>query len=438
MQFFQATRRGDRLLKRQEPTTANSAGIHSLHKGLGFLGGAREGSDVLGFEWNLLREDLSLPSAVLYEDRLLHNLNWMRQFVAAYGLKLAPHGKTTMAPKLFHMQLQNGAWGITLATAHQTLVAYHHGVRRVLMANQLIGKENMAIVSRLLQDPQFEFYCLVDSAAQADQLGEFYSKRAQRLSVLLELGVVGGRTGIRDNEQLQSVLTALSRWNGTIALSGIELYEGVLDDEASIRSFLERAVKTTRQLAEEQRFQRAPILLSGAGSAWYDVVAEVFSGAAFGDTVEIVLRPGCYLTHDVGVYREAQARIQDRNPIPRLMQSGLLPALQVWAYVQSVPEKEKAIVAMGKRDAAFDAGLPLPALHFRRGDAMPKAAPPQWTLTKMMDQHAYLQIAAEDDLRVGDMIGFDISHPCLTFDKWRALPVLNAQYDVVDVVQTFF
>jgi D-serine dehydratase len=438
MQFFQATRRGDRLLKRQEPTTANSAGIHSLHKGLGFLGGAREGSDVLGFEWNLLREDLSLPSAVLYEDRLLHNLNWMRQFVAAYGLKLAPHGKTTMAPKLFHMQLQNGAWGITLATAHQTLVAYHHGVRRVLMANQLIGKENMAIVSRLLQDPQFEFYCLVDSAAQADQLGEFYSKRAQRLSVLLELGVVGGRTGIRDNEQLQSVLTALSRWNGTIALSGIELYEGVLDDEASIRSFLERAVKTTRQLAEEQRFQRAPILLSGAGSAWYDVVAEVFSGAAFGDTVEIVLRPGCYLTHDVGVYREAQARIQDRNPIARLMQSGLLPALQVWAYVQSVPEKEKAIVAMGKRDAAFDAGLPLPALHFRRGDAMPKAAPPQWTLTKMMDQHAYLQIAAEDDLRVGDMIGFDISHPCLTFDKWRALPVLNAQYDVVDVVQTFF
>jgi D-serine dehydratase len=56
----------------------------------------------------------------------------------------------------------------------------------------------------------------------------------------------------------------------------------------------------------------------------------------------------------------------------------------------------------------------------------------------MMDQHAYLQIAAKDDLRVGDMIGFDISHPCLTFDKWRSLAVLNAEYEVVDLVKTYF
>ncbi|HEX3435386.1 MAG TPA: amino acid deaminase, partial [Pseudacidobacterium sp.] len=158
----------------------------------------------------------------------------------------------------------------------------------------------------------------------------------------------------------------------------------------------------------------------------------------FGDGVEIILRPGCYLTHDVGAYREAQAKILQRNPIARQMQSGLVPALHVWAYVQSVPEKEKAIIGMGKRDAAFDAGLPVPALYVSPGDAQPKAAPVHWALTKMMDQHAFLHISANDDLRVGDMIGFDISHPCLTFDKWRTLAVLNAQYEVIDVVQTFF
>ena len=125
------------------------------------------------------------------EDRLRHNLDWMQRFIAAYGVKLAPHGKTTMAPKLFEMQLKSGAWGITLATAQQTQVAYHHGVRRVLMANQLIGKENMAIIARLLQDAAFEYYCLVDSAAQVDLLGEFFSKHAQGLNVLLELGVPG-------------------------------------------------------------------------------------------------------------------------------------------------------------------------------------------------------------------------------------------------------
>jgi D-serine dehydratase len=412
--------------------------IGTLNKGLGFLDRALEPDRIAQLDWNLLREDLSLPTAVLYEDRLLHNLNWMRQFIAAYGVRLAPHGKTTMAPRLFELQLQAGAWGITLATVHQTQVAYAHGVRRVLMANQLIGKENMVIIARLLQDSEFEFYCLVDSAAQVNQLGSYYAKLGQRLRVLIELGVAGGRAGVRDELQLQSVLASLSRWSDSIALSGVEIYEGVLDDEASIRAFLQHAVAVTRKLTAENRFQRAPILLSGAGSAWYDVVAEVFCAAGFGDAVEIVLRPGCYLTHDVGAYRQAQARILEHNPIARQMSSGLLPALQVWAYVQSVPEAGKAIVGLGRRDAAFDSGLPVPAQHFRPGDAAPKAAPAHWKVTKLMDQHAYLRIDSEDDIRVGDMIGFDICHPCLTFDKWRTLPVLNADFQVIDIVQTFF
>ena len=239
----------------------------------------------------------------------------MQQFIAAYGLKLAPHGKTTMAPRLFAMQLGAGAWGITLATAHQTLVAYLHGVRRVLMANQLVGKENMAIVGRLLQDSEFEFYCLIDSAAQVEQLGTCFKERGQRLRVLLELGVAGGRAGVRDEAQLQAVLAALLRRSGSIALSGIEIYEGVLEDETPIRAFLQRAVAVTRTLIGEKRFERAPVLLSGAGSAWYDVVAEEFSAAGLGDEVEIVLRPGCYLTHDIGVYRDAQTKILERNAV---------------------------------------------------------------------------------------------------------------------------
>ena len=412
--------------------------IDPLNKGLGFIDEALEPNAIAKLGWNLLREDLSLPAAVLYEEKLLHNLHWMQQFVAEYGANLAPHGKTTMTPKLFEMQLQAGAWGITLATAHQTLAAYRHGVRRVLMANQLVGKENMAIISRLLEDSGFEYYCLVDSAAQIDQLGDFFAKRGQRPSVLLEVGVMGGRTGIRNDEQLDSVLAALSRWSTSLALAGVEMFEGVLDDESAIHTFLERTVAVTKRLAAEKHFQRVPAILSGAGSAWYDVVAEVFSAAGFGDSVQIILRPGCYLTHDIGAYRNAQTRIQQRNPIAHRMRSGLLPALHVWAYVHSIPESERAIIGIGKRDAAFDAGLPAPALHFRPGVAAPQAAPAHWSLTRMMDQHAYMQIDAGDDLRVGDMIGFDISHPCLTFDKWRVLPVLNAAYEVVDVVQTFF
>ncbi|MGC2638980.1 MAG: amino acid deaminase [Acidobacteriaceae bacterium] len=412
--------------------------IAAGNKGLGFFEGTLQPAQVAQRGWNLLHEDLSLPTAVLYQERIAHNLAWMQQFIAAYGVKLAPHGKTTMAPQLFALQLQHGAWGITLATAQQTMVAWQHGVRRVLMANQLVGRENMSIIARLLEDPRFEYYCLVDSDDLVDQLGSFFAARRQRLRVLLELGVAGGRTGVRSDEQLQSVLDALARWPDALVLSGVEIYEGVLDDESAIRSFLARAVAVMRGLAAQKRLVRTPALLSGAGSSWYDVVAEVFAAAGFGAEVEIVLRPGCYLTHDVGAYREAQERILSQNPIARQMRSGLVPALHVWAYVQSRPEKERAIVGMGKRDAAFDAGFPTPALHFRPGGAAPAPALPHWRIKKMMDQHAYLEVGSEDDIRVGDMLAFDISHPCLTFDKWRTLPMVDADYRVIDVIQTWF
>jgi D-serine dehydratase len=216
------------------------------------------------------------------------------------------------------------------------------------------------------------------------------------------------------------------------------LFEGILSDESAVRAFLGRAVDIASELARDSRFDRDPIILSGAGSSWYDVVAEVFSKADLTQPHEVVLRPGCYLTHDVGSYREAQLRILSQNPIAQRMHSNLLPALHVWAYVHSAPEPHRAIVGLGKRDAAFDSGMPVPALHYRPGESKPVNAPADWKIVRMMDQHAYLEIPEGTDLRVGDMIGFDICHPCLTFDKWRYLLVLDTNFQVVDIVETFF
>jgi D-serine dehydratase len=422
-------------------TNYQGATIDPYSKGLGMVPGTSiQLTDAARLEWNLLNEDVSLPAAVLYADRVEHNLKWMQAFVAEYGVKLAPHGKTTMAPQLFRRQLETGAWGITLATAHQVRAAYHGGVSRILMANQLVGRRNMMMVAELLSDPDFEFFCLVDSVEGVEQLGEFFTSVRKPLQVLLELGVPGGRTGVRDEAQRNAVLEAIARYPDVLKLAGVELYEGVLKEEHEVREFLQSAVAVTRALVEEGRFARTPAVLSGAGSAWYDVVAEEFVKASETGKVEVVLRPGCYLTHDVGVYRKAQTDIFARNPVAKKMGEGLLPALQLWAYVQSIPEPDRAIIGLGKRDSAFDAGMPEPARHYRPGTEAPRdiAASEGWEIFGLMDQHAYLRIPAGADLKVGDMIAFDISHPCLTFDKWRQVLVLDPSYRVTEVIETFF
>ncbi|MDT8838018.1 amino acid deaminase [Paraburkholderia fungorum] len=422
-------------------TNYQGATIDPYSKGLGMVPGTSiQLMDAARLEWNLLNEDVSLPAAVLYADRVEHNLKWMQAFVAEYGVKLAPHGKTTMAPQLFRRQLETDAWGITLATAHQVRAAYHGGVSRILMANQLVGRRNMMMVAELLSDPDFEFFCLVDSVEGVEQLGEFFTSVRKPLQVLLELGVPGGRTGVRDEAQRNAVLEAIARYPDVLKLAGVELYEGVLKEEHEVREFLQSAVAVTRALVEEGRFARTPAVLSGAGSAWYDVVAEEFVKASETGKVEVVLRPGCYLTHDVGVYRKAQTDIFARNPVAKKMGEGLLPALQLWAYVQSIPEPDRAIIGLGKRDSAFDAGMPEPARHYRPGTEAPRdiAASEGWEIFGLMDQHAYLRIPAGADLKVGDMIAFDISHPCLTFDKWRQVLVLDPSYRVTEVIETFF
>jgi len=120
---------------------------------------------------------------------------------------------------------------------------------------------------------------------------------------------------------------------------------------------------------------------------------------------------------------------------------GLRPALEVWSRAQSCPEPGLAILTMGKRDASFDLEMPIVRKRYRPGiDTAPQPAPATWKIANMNDQHAYLRFAADDDAapQVGDLVGCGISHPCTTFDKWRALFTVDDDYRVTGAIRTFF
>jgi D-serine dehydratase len=52
--------------------------------------------------------------------------------------------------------------------------------------------------------------------------------------------------------------------------------------------------------------------------------------------------------------------------------------------------------------------------------------------------HAHMAVPDDSPLAVGDMLGFGISHPCTTFDKWPLILMVDEKYDVVSAVRTFF
>lgn len=397
--------------------------------------------------FNVLREDLPLPLAVLKATSLEHNARWMRSFLESAGVAIAPHGKTPMSPELFARQLADGAWGITVATVQQLRVCRDAGVSRVLMANQLIGRQAVAyVLDELARDPAFEFHALVDSVALVDRLAAAaQARRAGRpLSLLVECGFTGGRTGCRTVDDALAVARRVAAARPWLTLSGIEGYEGAVpgatlaERESRIAGFVAFMAEVAGRSVAEGLVDADPILLSAGGSAYFDLVTAL-PRIAGGRRAQVILRSGCYLTHDSDRYAVAAARMRERTPSIVALGEGLRDAIEVWSYVQSRPEPALAILTMGKRDVAYDIHLPYPRWRFRPGvDAKPQPLAGDFAITALNDQHAYLALDSGATLEVGDMVGCAISHPCTTFDKWRFVPIVDDDYRVVDAITTWF
>lgn len=385
-----------------------------------------------------LLSDVPLPALVIHQAALDHNIAWMQAFASDRGAELAPHGKTSMAPALFQRQLAAGAWGMTLATAVQTRAAQAQGVRRVLMANQLVGAPNMALIAELLAaDPDFDFHCLVDHPDQVTALGAFFGARGLALQVMIEYGVPGGRCGCRSEAEVRELARAIAG-QPALRLTGIEGYEGVIhgaEAATDIRAFADSLVRLAEELRGQGAFALDRPIVTASGSAWYDLIAAAFDQLEVRERFLAVMRPGSYVVHDHGIYREAQRGVLARTGL----NEGLQPALEVWAHVQSLPEPGFAILALGKRDIAHDAGLPLPLRRYRPGQAGAEAVDMSGcTVTAIMDQHAFMVVTPGTELAIGDIVALGTSHPCLTFDKWRQGCLVDDSLQVVETLATCF
>ncbi|MEZ8721808.1 amino acid deaminase [Vibrio pomeroyi] len=387
--------------------------------------------------YRLIDEDISLPVAIIKQSALTNNLNWMQLFADHHQVKLSPHGKTSMTPDFFRQQLENGAWGITVATPAQAEIAAMAGAKRIIMANQLVGKTNMAIIEQLISEFDVDFYCCVDSSVNVQQLNQYFSNKKQTLKVLIEFGVPGGRCGCRSPQEVLELAQTIQDMPA-LSLAGIEVYEGVIhgdNAEQDIRTFLNQALTSVESLASDGLIKGQPII-TGAGSAWYDVVTECLANLT--DYLAII-RPGCYAIHDTGIYLDAQSKVLQRAQANQgyacELGGDLESALEVWAYVISRPEPTKLVIGLGKRDVAFDAGLPIAERGYRNGEAISVKG---LTATAVMDQHTFVETDGSAEIEVGDMIAFSTSHPCLTFDKWRYIAISDDDHQVSHWVETCF
>ncbi|GII26040.1 alanine racemase [Planosporangium mesophilum] len=353
------------------------------------------------------------PVAVLDGPAMTGNLDRYAAFCAERGLSFAPHVKTTMAPALAAEQARRGAWAFTVANVAQARVLRAFGARRLLIAHGVVDAASVSWVAA--QQEHAEIYCWVDSPAAVAAL-EGRAAPDRPVPVFVELGLPGGRTGARGVSAAAEVARAVEKASG-LRLAGVAGYEGSYGHDrsagsvSSVRRHLDELVRLADAVDAEA--------VTAGGSAYPDLVAEAFAGLGGGRRP--VLRSGAYVAHD-------DVHYAGLSPFP------LRPALRVWATVVSTPEPGLAFLNLGKRDVSYDLDLPVPLAVLRAGERRPAE---RLTVTGLNDQHAYLS-DPDGEVEVGDWVVCGISHPCTMFERWRALPVVDADDRVTDLVRTFF
>ncbi len=429
--------------------------LNSITKGIPVSAGSVRLGDVGKRGWNVLRGDMMLPLLTVRTSRMKTNLRTMRDYAAYHGVYLAPHGKSTVCPQIYLEQMsEGGCWGITAATVQQTAVVAATGIPNIVIANQVVSRANIEQLAELkARYPDTAIYSLVDSAATAAQLAEFGKAKlaGRKFQVLLEVGYVGGRTGVRTLEAARQVTEAVKAHADVIELCGVECYEGTInlpDADETIRAvdrFLDFAIAALAQCKAAGALRKGEILLTAGGSAYFDRVVDKFTDAHSGPGTRIVLRGGSYLTYDHGFYEIKLQQLERRGGLegPKGHINAVRefrPALELWAMVQSLQDPGTAILTMGIRDLPYDLGYPRPLRQYRNGkqlaDLEAKGLP--FKIINSNDQHCYMTYPAGAEIAVGDVIACGISHPCTAFDKWDVLYAIDDDNNVVAALKTFF
>ena len=398
--------------------------IEISNKGFPLNSYGKTAEQFLASKPNIFSAGFQFPIMVLKDNALKHNIDRMARFCKSVGAELAPHVKTTMSPQIAQMQVDAGAFALTIANFWQAEIFRSFGFKKLIIANEVLDPSAIAAISELNGKQAAEIIFYVDSLAGLEIVKKHTSKDGIQ-NLFIEIGTDNGRGGVRDLDLVTTIAKNISE-DPRLKLRGVTGFEGAVPNAARTRAGEDSVTKFCQKIvaAANNAFpykSESEFIISAGGSAYFEIVASELN--KFDKPKILLLRSGGYVTHDSRYYEEIYP-FRDSDDL-------LIPAIEVWAQVISAPEKDFGVLNLGKRDIGCDLHNPIPVARY--SDKLSKFS---GEIEKLNDQHGFMR--SQEEFAVSELIGLGISHPCTTFDKWRLIPLVNDNYDVVDCIHTFF
>ena len=394
--------------------------------------------DVARLNWHPARGQMALPVLTMDEHAYAGNRDLVFRYVHERGVEIAPHAKTPVCPDLARDLVESGAWGTTVADLRQAAVMIRAGLSRFILANEVGGSPGAARLSAFLAaNPRCEIFVFVDSVSGVSALTDAWSMvpGLPPIPVLIEIG--SGRGGTRTIADAEAVADAVAASGGRLQFAGIGSYEGNTIQPSSCETdrLMEELIERTAEMFARLRRRVGPeaeLILTAGGSLFFDrIVARLGPLVRRDGRAVLVLRGGAIFFYDHGICARFLAG-EGSSPLGGILE----PALRLWAEVLSRPEPALAICGLGMRDASFDQGFPVVLRVHRGGVPLPHAA--QMVVSKLNDQHCFLQVQQPGDVQVGDVVEFGVTHACTSIDRHGMIFGVDRQGCVRHAFPTFF
>jgi len=184
----------------------------------------------LGTKPNIFSSGFQFPIMVLKDKALKHNIDRMARFCKSVGAELAPHVKTTMSPQIAQMQVDAGAFALTIANFWQAEIFRSFGFKKLIIANEVLDPTAIAAIADLNSKKAAEIIFYVDSIAGLEIVKKYTPKDGIQ-NLFIEIGTDNGRGGIRDLDLVTIIAKSISE-DSRLKLRGVTGFEGAVPNAA--------------------------------------------------------------------------------------------------------------------------------------------------------------------------------------------------------------
>ena len=297
---------------------------------------------------------LPTPALVLDRPTMDANIGAMAKHLASHHKGFRPHAKTHKCPTIAKAQMAAGAVGICTAKVSEAAVMLNAGISSVLVTSPVSTRQKAQAVNAIASN-EAKLLLVVDSVVGLDAL-EAEIDANKTVGVVLDLDVVMGRTGLREDDVFLRLLDRIHE-DPRFYFAGVQHYAGHIMHIPEFEKRREKSLRSWDRLATkfqllEQRGVRADIV-TGGGTGTYDIDVGIEHLTD--------LQVGSYIFMDEE-YRQVGGADSDRF-------KGFDLALTVACTAISQPQPSAITVDGGYKAFASDSVNPvcdgLPELQFR-------------------------------------------------------------------------